>query len=52
VRETVLPYDAPEKRASYEDVVLKHTLEQAINHLNPSVPATARQEALKTVLSL
>lgn len=52
VRETALPYDAPEKRASYGDVVLKHTLEQAINHLNPAVPATARQEALKTALSV
>jgi len=52
MHETTQPYDAPDKRASYGDVVLKHTLEQAINHLNPSVPATARQEALKAALSV
>ncbi len=40
------------KRASYEDVVLKSTLEQAINHLNPRLPESARQTALKTVLSV
>ena len=52
VRETTPPYDAPEKRARYGDVVLKHTLEQAINRLNPTVSETARQEALKTVLAV
>jgi type I restriction enzyme R subunit len=39
-------YGVPEKRESYGDVVLKHTLEQAIKRLNPAVPETARQEAL------
>jgi len=52
LREATLPYNAPDKRASYGDVVLKHTLEQTINHLNPAVPATARQEALKAALSV
>ncbi len=52
VAEPRVPYGELEKRASYGDVVLKHTLEQAINRLNPSVPATARQEALKAVLSV
>ena len=41
-----------EKRASYGDVVLKHTLEQAIDRLNPTLPVSARQEALKAVLSV
>jgi len=52
LRETTIPYDTPDKRASYGDVILKHTLEQAINRLNPTVPVTARQEALKTTLSV
>ena len=55
VAEPAVPYgestcamhaDRPEKRESYGDVVLKHTLEQAIKRLNPAVPETARQEAL------
>jgi type I restriction enzyme R subunit len=52
VAEPVPPYGPPEKRASYGDVVLKRTLEQAIKHLNPALPETARQEALKSVLSV
>ncbi len=41
-----------ERRESYGTVVLKKTLEEAINRLNPTLPKTARQETLKTVLSL
>lgn len=41
-----------ERRESYGTVILKKTLEQAINRLNPTLPKTARQETLKTVLSL
>jgi len=52
VAESLAPYGELEKRASYGDVVLKHTLEQAINRLNPAVPETARQEALKAALSV
>jgi len=52
VAESLAPYGEPEKRASYGDVVLRHTLEQAINHLNPAVQETARQEALKAALSV
>jgi len=51
VAESLAPYGEPEKRASYGDVVLRHTLEQAINRLNPALPETARQEALKAALS-
>ena len=46
------PYSELEKRATYGDVVLKHTLEQAIHRLNHAVPETARQEALKMALSV
>jgi type I restriction enzyme R subunit len=52
VAEPVVPYGEPGKRESYGDVVLKHTLEQAIKRLNPAVPETARQEALKVALSV
>jgi type I restriction enzyme R subunit len=45
-------YGAPEKRENYGEVVLKSTLEEAIERLNPEIPATARQEALKAVLSV
>ena len=44
--------EQPEKRASYGDVVLKHTLEHAIKRLNPALPESARREALKTALSV
>jgi len=44
--------EQPEKRTSYGDVVLKHTLEYAIKRLNPALPETARREALKTALSV
>ncbi|MEK7279682.1 MAG: type I restriction endonuclease, partial [Nitrospirota bacterium] len=52
VAEQGTPYGELEKRATYGDVVLRHTLEQAINRLNPEVPETARHEALKAALSL
>lgn len=52
VAEPVPPYGVLEKRVSYGDVVLKQILEQAIKHLNPALPETARQEALKSVLSV
>jgi type I restriction enzyme R subunit len=45
-------YGIAEKRASYGDVVLRHTLEKAIKQLNPKLPEAARKEALKTVLSV
>jgi len=52
VAEPTVPYGEPEKRESYGNVVLKHTLEQAINRLNPAVPETARRETLKMALSV
>jgi type I restriction enzyme R subunit len=52
IAESVSPFGGPEKRTSYGDVVLRHTLEQAINRLNPALPETTRQEALKAALSV
>ena len=52
VAESPPPYGEPEKRTSYGDVVLRHTLEQAINRLNPALPEMARQEAIKAALSV
>ncbi len=50
--DTTVPFGAPKKRDSYDQVILKNILESAIEHLNPKIPATARQEALKAVLSV
>jgi len=52
VAEPAASYGVPDKRAAYADVVLKHTLEQAINRLNPTLPASARREALKAASSV
>jgi len=52
VAESVSPFGGPKKRATYGDVVLGHTLEQAIKRLNPVVPEASRQEALKAALSV
>ena len=52
VAEPVAAYGVPDKRAAYADVVLKHTLEQAIDRLNPTLPVSARLEALKAALSV
>ena len=52
IEATPSPYGIPEKRESYGEVVLKHTLEKAIKKLNPSIPESARQEALKKVLTV
>ncbi|MBN1189348.1 MAG: restriction endonuclease subunit S [Dehalococcoidales bacterium] len=52
VSETGVLYDSPARRTSYEEVILKHTLESAINRLNPTLPPGARQEAFKAVLSV
>lgn len=43
--------DAPE-RASYDEVVLKGRLQRNVDRINPSVPAEARQEAIKEVLRI
>jgi type I restriction enzyme, R subunit len=45
-------YNLVQRRSSYEEVILKHTLEHAINKLNPTLPDSVKQEAIKTVLSV
>ncbi|MBU4303302.1 MAG: type I restriction endonuclease subunit R [Candidatus Omnitrophica bacterium] len=52
VAEPAAPYGLSQKRESYEDVILKHALEQAIDRLNPAVAQEVRQEALKAVLAV
>ena len=52
VAESAAPYGLSRKRDSYEDVVLKSALEQAIGRLNPLVAQEVRQEALKAVLAV
>ena len=52
VAEPATLYGEAEKRATYGDVVLKHTLEHAIKRLNPALPETARREAMKAALSV
>lgn len=52
VAESVAPYGVLQKRDSYEDVVLKYALEQAIDRLNPAVAQEVRQEAFKAVLAV
>jgi type I restriction enzyme R subunit len=49
--ETTLPFGEP-KRESYDDIILKHSFEQNIKRLNPAVPESARQQAIKTVFSI
>ncbi len=51
IAENTLPYGEP-KRESYSDVILTHSFAAAVKRLNPIVPETARQQAIKTVLSI
>jgi len=46
------PEQQEEERENLSEVILKGRLQQAIDHLNPEVPAQAREDALKQVLSL
>ncbi|MBP6979030.1 MAG: type I restriction endonuclease subunit R [Lentimicrobiaceae bacterium] len=43
--------DTPE-RSSWDTVLLNHRLQEAIKRINPDIPATAREDALKQVLRL
>ena len=52
VAESFAPYGTLDKRASYSEVILRSIMEQAIHRLNPTIPETARLEALKAVLSV
>jgi type I restriction enzyme R subunit len=46
------PGEDAQERASFRDVVLPGRLREAIEQLNPSNPAAAREEALRKVLRL
>jgi len=52
VAEAKTSYDLPEKRAGYDDVILKSILAQAIDRLNPALPEDTRRGAMKAVLSI
>ncbi|MBO7134565.1 MAG: hypothetical protein J6W06_10470, partial [Bacteroidales bacterium] len=39
-------------RASFEEVVLREKLEAAVKRLNPSLPYSVQDEAVKTVLRI
>jgi len=45
----IAPGELTAERASYQDVVLLDRLQGAIDRLNPTVPAEAREEALRKV---
>ena len=38
-----------DKRETYEQVLLLHRLQQAVKHINPSIPADAQAEAIKEI---
>jgi len=46
----IAPGESGAERASFGDVLLAGRLREAIQHLNPSVPEEARDEALRKVL--
>lgn len=48
----IAPDGEARERMSYEDVVLKTRLLQAIDRLNPSIPPHAKEDALKKVLRI
>ncbi|MDX9714199.1 MAG: type I restriction endonuclease subunit R [Dissulfurispiraceae bacterium] len=52
IAESDAAYNAIEKRGSYNDVVLKHTLAHAVRLLNPALPESVLDEALKVVLAI
>jgi type I restriction enzyme R subunit len=51
VAEAKIPYGET-NRASFSDVILMHTFTAAVKRLNPLIPESARQPAIKTVLSV
>ena len=49
---TIAPGELAAERASYEEVVLARRLQDAIDRLNPKVPAEAREDAFRKVTRL
>lgn len=48
----IAPDGSDPQRSSYTQVILSQRLRAAINHLNPDIPAAARQDAFKQVENL
>lgn len=46
------PDGSSPERGACSDVILSGRLEEAINRLNPHIPADARQDALKRVIAV
>ena len=46
---TIAPDGERPERESYEEVLLTGRLEEAIRRINPKIPESARQEALKEI---
>src|SRR5262245_60322338 len=46
----IAPDEPASERATYEDVVLRGRLEEALHRFNPEVPPAAIQEALRRIL--
>ena len=49
---TIAPEGEYPERSSYQQVLLPGRLREAIDRLNPQIPATAREDALRQVLDL
>jgi len=49
---TIAPEGEHPERSSYQQVLLPGRLREAIDRLNPQIPATAREDALRQVLDL
>ncbi len=49
---SIAPKSNTPLRSSFDEVILKPKLKEAIDRINPQVPATAREDALRQVLSI
>lgn len=48
----IAPEEPTSERASYSDVILQGRLETALDSLNPTLPAQAKEEALQKILHI
>ena len=48
----IQPAGKAQERESFSEIVLKSRLQQAINRLNPTIPADARQQALRDLFNI
>jgi len=47
---TIAPSELLAERDSYDEVVLKGRLQDAINKLNPNIPSDAKEEAFRKII--